>query len=69
MKFSVIPKGNYKVGQDINVNGVIMMVESYAHTGRNLIAVSKRGAARFERRMIILSDEKSIEEIPAILTN
>jgi hypothetical protein len=66
MKFSVLPKGKYKIGQDINVNGVIMTVESYSHTGRSLVAISKYNAKKFERKLIILSDEKPIEEIPAI---
>jgi len=63
MKFSTIPMGKYRIGQDVNVNGSVVTIESYTHTGRNLIAVSKPGAERFERVILVLTDEPPIEEI------
>lgn len=64
MKFHYLPKGDYKIGQVVDVGGARMRVESYSHTGRNLVAVSMPGAPRFERAVIILTDSPSIEGIP-----
>jgi hypothetical protein len=38
MRFAFIPKAQYKIGQIIQVHGREMRVESFTHTGRNLIA-------------------------------
>ncbi len=38
MRFAFIPKGQYKIGQIIQVQGRAMRVDSFTHTGRNLIA-------------------------------
>jgi len=38
MRFAFIPKGQYTIGQIIQVQGRAMRVESFTHTGRNLIA-------------------------------
>ena len=38
MRFAFIPKAQYKIGQIIQVQGRKMRVESYTHTGRNVIA-------------------------------
>lgn len=38
MRFAFIPKAQYKIGQVIQVHGRAMRVESYTHTGRNVIA-------------------------------
>lgn len=65
MKFHYLPKGDYKIGQVVDVAGQRMRVESYSHTGRNLVAVSMPGAKRFERAVIILTDAPSIEGVTA----
>ena len=63
MKFHYLPKGDYKIGQVITIAGKPMQVESYSHTGRNFVAVTRAGAPRFERVIVILTDEPSIVEI------
>lgn len=62
MKFKFAPKGDYRPQQIITIAGVEYMVESVAHTGRSLIAVTHK-AARFERINVILTDEPPIEEV------
>ena len=62
MKFACIPKGQYKIGQVIDVQGQKMRVESYTHTGRNVTVTTLDGAPRFERVVCICSDEPVIEE-------
>ena len=65
MKFHYLPKGDYFIGQVVDVAGQRMRIESYSHTGRNLVAVSMPGASRPERAVIILTDADSIEGVPA----
>ena len=60
MKFQFAPKANYRIGQRIAVNGLSLMVESYSHTGKNLIAVTLPGAPKFQRIMVILTDSKPV---------
>lgn len=60
MKFQFAPKGNYTIGQVITVNGRQLRVESYSHTGRNLIAHTLENAPRFERFTIVLTDAQPI---------
>lgn len=61
MRFAYIPKGDYHIGQIINVNGEQMQIESSSHTGKNVIAHSLMNASRFERIVCIVSDAKPIE--------
>lgn len=63
MKFAYIPKGIYTIGQIIDVNQRKLRVESYSHTGKNLIAITLEDAPKFERVVCICSDEPFIEEI------
>lgn len=63
MKFKFLPKGTYAVGQRIKVEGTPMTVESYSHTGKNIVAVSEPGATRFDRILIILTDAQPIEAL------
>lgn len=63
MKFAYIPKGAYRIGQVISVQGAPMQVESYSHTGRNLIVCSMPGALRFERVVCIITDADPIAGI------
>jgi len=63
MKFKFLPKGTYAVGQRIKVAGTPMIVESYSHTGKNIVAVSEPESARFDRILIILTDAQPIESV------
>lgn len=63
MPFAFIPKAQYHIGQIITVHGKPMRVESYAHTGRNVIVHSLEGAARFERIVCICTSSPAIEAI------
>jgi len=65
MKFAFIPKAQYKIGQIIQVHGQSMRVESYTHTGRNLIACTLDGAPRFQRVACICTDSPSILGVTA----
>ena len=65
MRFAFIPKGQYKIGQIIQVHGRAMRVESYTHTGRNLIACTLDGAPKFERVACICSDSPAIQGVTA----
>lgn len=64
MRFAFIPKATYKIGQIVNVHSKPMRVESYAHSGRNIIVHSLEGAPRFERVMCICTDSPTIEGMP-----
>lgn len=64
-KFAFIPKGNYTIGQVITVHGKPMQVESYSHTGKNVIVVSLTNAPKFERIVCVCTDAKPIEAITA----
>lgn len=62
-RFAFIPKGSYTIGQIIAVQGKAMRVESYSHTGKNVVAVSASG--KFERVMCVCTDAKPIGAITA----
>ena len=63
MKFAFIPKTQYTIGQIIEVQGRKMRVESYTHTGRNLIACTLDTAPKFERVACICTDYLPIEGV------
>jgi len=63
MRFAFIPKAQYKIGQVIKVQGRDMRVESYTHTGRNVIACTLENAPKFERIACICTDSPSIQGI------
>lgn len=63
MKFAYIPKANYSIGQIISVHGKYMRVESYTHTGKNVVVHSLEGAPRFERIVCICTDAQVIEAV------
>lgn len=63
MKFAFIPKAQYHIGQIINVHGKPMRVESYAHTGKNVIVHSLENAVRFERIVCICTDSPAVAGI------
>lgn len=63
MKFAYIPKGEYKIGQIINVQGKPMQVESYTHTGKNVTVHSLPDAPKFERIVCIVTDAEPIVEM------
>jgi hypothetical protein len=65
MRFAFIPKVQYKIGQVIQVHGQSMRVESYTHTGRNLIACTLDGSPKFERIVCICTNSPAIEGITA----
>ena len=60
MKFVFIPKGSFKIGQIIDVRGQKMRVESYSHTGKNVIVHSLENAPKFERILCICTDSESV---------
>jgi hypothetical protein len=63
MKFAYIPKASYNIGQVITVHGKPMRVESYTHTGKNVVVHSLENAPRFERIVCICTDAPVIEAI------
>ena len=63
MRFAFIPKAQYKIGQVIKVQGRDMRVESYTHTGRNVIVCTLGKAPKFERIACICTDSPSIQGI------
>jgi len=63
MRFAFIPKAQYKIGQVIKVQGRDMRVESYTHTGRNVIVCTLEKAPKFERIACICTDSPSIQGI------
>lgn len=63
MRFAFIPKAQYKIGQIIQVQGRKMRVESYTHTGRNVIACTLEGAPKFERVACICTDSPAIQGV------
>ena len=63
MRFAFIPKAQYKIGQVLKVQGRDMRVESYTHTGRNVIACTLDNAPKFERIACICTDSPSIQGI------
>jgi hypothetical protein len=65
MRFAFIPKAQYTIGQIIQVQGRAMRVESFTHTGRNLIACTLDGAPKFQRVACICTDSPSIQGVTA----
>lgn len=65
MRFAFIPKAQYKIGQIIQVQGREMRIESYTHTGRNVIACTLDGAPKFERIACICTDSPVIQGVTA----
>ena len=65
MKFARIPNQHLHIGAVIDVNGTPMIIESYSHTGKNVVAHSMPDAKRFERTLCIVGDFEPITEIPA----
>jgi len=63
MKFAFIYKGNYSIGDVIKVHGEKMIVEEFAPSGKNLYAVTPKGAPKFKRVLCCCSLEKPIEAI------
>ena len=63
MTFAFIPKSNYKIGQIITVHGEQMRVESYAHTGKNVIVCTLEGAPRFKRIVCVCTDSQPIQGV------
>ena len=63
MKFAYIPRADYCIGQVIDVHGKQMRVESYSHTGRNVVVHSLAGAAKFERIVCIVTDAEPMGEV------
>ena len=65
MKFAYIPKAQYKIGQIVQVHGRKMRVESYTHTGKNVIVHTLENAVKFERVVCICTDAPAIEGVTA----
>lgn len=63
MKIAHIPKADYKIGQKIKVFGKTMVVESYSHTGKNVVVISLPKAARFERIACLVSNNPPITAV------
>lgn len=63
MKFAFIPKGVYTIGQVLSVQGRDMRVESYSHTGKNVIVTTLESAPKFERVVCVCTDSEPIEEL------
>ena len=57
LKFAFIPMGDYKIGQIIQVHGEPMRVESYSHTGQNVVAHTLENAKKFRRVVCIKSED------------
>jgi len=63
MKFAFIPKAQYRIGQVIQVHGKPMRVESYTHTGKNVVVHTLENAPRFERIVCVCTDTPAISAI------
>lgn len=67
MKFKFAPKGDYRPQQVIKVNGQEWTVESVSHTGKDLLATTPfkgyKNMPKFERILVILTDEPPIVEV------
>ena len=61
MRFAFIPKAQYKIGQIIPVHGKPMRVESYIHTGRNVVVHSLENAPKFERIVCVCTNQPAIQ--------
>jgi hypothetical protein len=62
MTFKFIPRGDYRIGQVIEVDGRQMQVESYSHTGKNVVVTTLPGSAKFERILCVTVDGDPILE-------
>lgn len=62
MTFKFIPRGDYRIGQIIEVEGRQMQVEGYSHTGKNVNVTTLPGAPKFERILCVTYDEDPILE-------
>ena len=58
MRFAFIPKGKYTIGQVIQVHGQSMVIDSFTHSGRNLIVHPLHGIPRF--MLCICTDAQEI---------
>jgi hypothetical protein len=65
MKFAFIPKAQYKIGQIISVHGQPMRVESYTHTGKNVVVHTLENAPKFQRIVCVCTDAPSIVGVTA----
>ena len=65
MSFAFLPKGEYKIGQVIEVNGEKMQVVARSLTGKNLEAEYVSGPKIFKRKIIVLTDAPPIVEVSA----
>jgi hypothetical protein len=65
MRFAFIPKTEYKIGQIITVHGKPMRVNSFTHTGRNVVVTTLRHAPKFESIVCICTDAPSIQGVTA----
>ena len=63
MRFAFIYKGNYSIGDIITVHGEKMRVKEFAPSGKNLYAVTLKGAPKFRRVLCCCSLEKPIEAV------
>lgn len=59
------PKAQFYIGQIITVQNKKLKIESYSHTGRNLIAKTLADSPQIERFVIVLTD---CPAIPAMTT-
>lgn len=58
------PAEPLKIGQRLNVRGALMVVESYSHTGKNLVVTSLPGSKVFTRLLCVITDAQPIAGIP-----
>jgi hypothetical protein len=66
MKFAFVPKDpNRKIGDQLEVHGQMMRVESFSQTGKNVVAVSLEGAQKFERIMCVSTENPPILGVTA----
>lgn len=66
MKFAFVPKDpNRKIGDQLEVHGEMMRVESFSHTGKNVVAVSLENAKTFKRIMCVCTENPPILGVTA----
>jgi len=65
MRFAFIPKAQYTIGQVIQVQGRPMRVESYTHTGKNVVVHTLENAPKFERVVCVCTDSPAIQGVTA----
>ena len=63
MDFAFIPKRTYTIGEIITVHGKPMRVNSFSHTGRNVVVTSLRHAPKFKKIVCICTDSKPITSV------